>query len=316
MTESGTLFGTVVSLVSQGCLVESGGAQFRCVLRGIQKFGKRQTKNLLAVGDVVDFSPTGNGEGAIVGIRERRTELAREASGGKWEQIVAANADCVVAISSLRDPPFRPGVVDRICVAAEAGGLTPVVCLNKTDLEREGDREKAAYLGGSGYKVLFTSAATGDGIDALRAELEGRLTVLIGHSGVGKSSLLMALKPGLELKVETVSRKSGKGKHTTTAPVMHDFSGGTRVIDTPGIRDFRFSGIGRADLPRLIPEFSPLSGGCRLPDCMHREEPDCAVRDAVRIGRIHGTRYEGYLKMLQSFDEGGETQRGRYFIDD
>ncbi len=305
--------GIVVSLVSQGCVVEYQGAQFRCVIRGIRKFGKREIKNLLAVGDVVTFTLTGGGQGAIEDVLERRTALVREASGTKWPQVVAANADQVMIIASHRDPPFRPGIVDRICVAAEAGGLVPLLCINKADLVPEDEREDAGYLSGTGYRIIHASAASGCGIGEVKAALEGKTTVLLGHSGVGKSSLLKAVKPDLDLRVAPVSRKTGKGRHTTTAPRMFGISAGTRIIDTPGIREFKITGIAVQDVWRYYPDFVALAGSCGMHGCVHRGEPDCAVTDAVVDGRVHPVRYEGYIKIIQSLEVDEDDREGRYF---
>jgi ribosome biogenesis GTPase len=192
------------------------------------------------------------------------------------------------------------------------GGLDGVVCLNKVDLARgEEDRKRMEYLGAVGYKTLVTSALTGEGTDEFREVLKGRLTVLMGHSGVGKSSLLRCVSPDLPLRIGAVSRKTGRGRHVTTAPEIHRLFEGTFVVDTPGVREFQPAGLSERDLAGCFPDLAGFIDDCRYPTCLHETEPDCAVKEAVEAQRIHPLRYTGYLKILRSLR--GGRGKGRYF---
>lgn len=304
----------MTELVSQGCLVEAGEETLRCVVRGSHKSGPRKVKHILSVGDRVRFSRLDGGEAVLEEVLPRATELRRLTSMGRLEQVLAANADQVLVIGSVREPPFRPGVVDRILVAAEAGGLDGAVCLNKTDLEARKPPD-LSHLTGAGYPVVRTSAVTGEGLDDLREVLSGRVTVLLGHSGVGKSSLLGAMAPDLRLRVGELSRKTGRGRHTTTAARLIRLFPGADVVDTPGVREFQPAGVSPAGLGRLFPDFVPFLGACRFRECLHDREPGCGVKEARERGEIHPLRYKGYRKILLSLLRGEKDQHGRYYVE-
>lgn len=256
----------------------------------------------VAVGDEVRLVDAGDGTGMIVEVLPRRTRLSRTAPGrGAFEQVLVANANQVVPVFAAAQPAPKWGLLDRYLVAAEAAGLAAIVCITKTDLARPGDgldRATAGYRG-IGYPVLTVSAVTGEGLEPVREALRGRVSVLAGKSGVGKTSLLNALQPGLGLRVAAVGRNS-KGRHTTTNPEMFPLDDGGFVVDTPGVREFGLLGIPEEDLAMHFPEMRALVGTCRFRlDCRHDEEPGCAVRRAVMDGAISPGRYRSYRRLAE-----------------
>jgi len=305
--------GRVVELVSRGGIVEADGERIRCLLRGAQKAGRRTRKNILAVGDQVRFKPLSPEEGVLVEVLPRRNSLSRMASMDRLHQVLAANADQVLVIASVKAPPFRPGMVDRILVAAEAGGLESVICLNKIDQQVQGREKTLDHLVMAGYSVVYTSAVTGEGLDDLRGLLRDKLTVLLGHSGVGKSSLVRCLAPDLDIPIGEVSRKTGRGCHTTTSSRLFALFPGTEVIDTPGMREFRPADVDQGNLAGYFPDLARYADECRFKGCLHDHEPDCAVKEALAQGEIHPLRFRGYRKIL--FSLGGKEKKGRYFLD-
>ncbi len=264
-------------------------------VRGIDKVDP------IAVGDRVSFRDSGDGTGMIHDVLERRNKLSRAAAGRKpIEQILAANVDLVIPVFAVRKPRPRWGMLDRLLVAIEAAGLSAVVCISKTDLAREEDdiESLAALYGGLGYDCILTGAETGQGLETLRATLAGRTTLMLGKSGVGKSTLLNALQPGLGIRTREVSEKTDKGMHTTTYPEMFELDGGGRIIDTPGTREFGLWGVSPDELAACFPEMRPLLGGCHFSHCTHVHEPGCAIRHAARESRIHPRRYASYRDIL------------------
>jgi len=215
------------------------------------------------------------------------------------KQVIVANADQLLIVASWRDPIFWPELTDRYLIAAERNNLSPILCVNKIDLAEDVAGCYSAlrpYLH-LGYRVLFTSALTGEGVDALREVLRRRMTVLAGLSGVGKSSLLSTVQPGLQLRSGEVSERSGEGQHITTQVSLFRLDIGGFVVDTPGIREFGLSGLRRAELARFYPEITAVERNCRFSDCSHLHEPGCAVQAAVRQGLVSATRYHNYRKI-------------------
>ena len=243
--------------------------------------------------------------GVIEEILPRHSQLSRKQVRGRLalEQVIAANIDQVLAVTSTEAPPFNPFMLDQFLVIAEAADLTALICLNKIDLvtgEEEQDiRFWLRFRQQVGYPVLFTSAIEGTGLEELKQVLGDKTSVLFGQSGVGKSTLLNALQPGLKLRVKPVSARSGLGVHTTSTAELLPLDMGGYVCDTPGIRKLRFWGIEKTDLMHYFPEMDAYLDECRYPDCLHRSEPNCAVRDAVNEGNISASRYQSYLHMLQ-----------------
>jgi ribosome biogenesis GTPase len=271
----------------------------------------------IAVGDEVEFGVTRENTGLIVAVAPRRSQLSRRSTASHrgayaGEQVIAANLDQVIPVFAAADPAPHWNLLDRYLAAAGSQDLPAIVCITKLDLARDAgdglDREiqsVAADYRRIGYPVHQVSACTGEGMDELREAMRGRFSVLVGKSGVGKTSLLNALLPGLGLRVKDVSRATGKGRHATTVPERFELDGGGAVLDTPGVREFGLWEIPPDELAELFPEIRPWIGRCRFGlDCRHDEEPGCAVRRAVMSGEISPRRYHSYLRLRE---EGGRS---------
>ncbi len=249
-------------------------------------------KSGIVVGDDVVIE----GDRAI--LQERRTALMRASPGG-GVHVVAANLDVVGVVAAV-DPPARAGLVDRAAVAARAAGIEPFLVINKVDLEGAPDIIAAASERVAGdLRVFAVSAASGFGVDELAAYIaeKGR-GALIGPSGVGKSSLLNRLMPGIDLAVRTLSEAHGAGRHTTTVSTLHRLPGGGELVDTPGIREYVLVDVSKHDLARYFPGFAVVDAACRFRDCMHSDEPGCAIKGAVDDGRVAESRYTAYRNLL------------------
>jgi ribosome biogenesis GTPase len=295
--------GVVVEVSSGLCRVDLDGLSMACSLRGSLSAGETGYTNVVAVGDEVIVSENGSRRGVVEAVLPRRSVLARpDVYHGHLQQVIAANLDQLLVVASWREPHIWLELIDRYLIAAERYHLQPLICVNKVDLAEGVDepREVLRPYRELNYRVIFTSALTGEGLDALRRALAGKTTVLAGLSGVGKSSLLSAIQPGLNLRTGEVSEQSREGRHTTTQVMMHRLGIGGFVVDTPGIREFGLSGLHRGDLAQFYPEISAAAQGCRFADCSHIDEPGCAVQAAVTRGRISGARYHSYAKIYQS----------------
>jgi len=282
---------------------------YSCSLRG--KFRKilTTTHSPIAVGDRVRFSPFSDNEGVIEELLERSNKISRPTKWGPVkEKIIASNVDRIVAVVSAKNPSLRTSLIDRMLLVAERESLKGVVCINKTDLVSPGSLDPVVNVYRKlRYRVFLVSAATGDGIDELRAELKGRFSVFLGQSGVGKTSILNRLQPGLDLDVREVSSYSNKGKHTTSyvSAIHCDFGG--MIADTPGFRDFGLWGIEPMEVRDLFREFRRYHDKCRFNPCSHIHEPGCAVRNAYKRGVIAASRYENYKRIYESFFEENST---------
>jgi ribosome biogenesis GTPase len=271
--------------------------------------GERVLK--LAVGDRVRLERGERDDAwSIAEILPRRTRLARRApGGGHGERVVAANVDQVVVVFAAAKPEPHPRMLDRFLVIAEANELAARIVINKVELAgEEAVRARFADYPRAGYPLHITSAARGTGVDELHDVLAGRSSVFTGPSGVGKSSLLNALFPGLGLRVGEISESVNKGRHTTVGGFAHplpDPEGGY-VIDTPGLREVGMWALPPEHLDRLFPELRPWLERCRFADCIHVAEPDCAVRDAVERGEVSRVRFESYRKLLGELEEAKE----------
>ncbi len=296
------MIGVVIRLDSEFWIVRCEGQTLRCSLPGRWRLPKRGQTRPIAVGDRVRFSVAAAGEGVIEGIEPRGAgKLSRKVAGDRdVEQVVAANVDQLVVVVAAADPPLNRGLLDRLVVSGERGELRVTVCLNKIDLVDAAAFEPLlALYRRLGYDALATSALTGIGLDGLRQALKDKTSALAGPSGAGKSALLMALQPGLQLRVGEVSASTGKGRHTTTSVSLLPLDFGGYVVDTPGIREFALWDIEREDLKHHFPEMRERFGQCRFGNCSHRQEPGCAVTAAVAAGEIDPERYESYCRILE-----------------
>jgi ribosome biogenesis GTPase len=267
----------------------------------------------VAVGDrvLVDLHEAVSGapvEGVVHEILPRRSQLVRTAPDDRSGRVhvLAANIDRLVVVAALANPPLRPGLVDRFLVAAAREGLAPLVVLNKVDLEGTPDdegrpltRALLAPYRAAGVDVVETSCSTGEGLAALRERLSTGVSLVVGHSGVGKSSLINGISPGLDLRIGDVTEYHGRGRHTTTSARLLQLSGCEGwVVDSPGLREFALDDVEPSELARLFPGFSELPDACRFSDCRHRAEPGCAVIAAVERGELSRERHDTYLRVL------------------
>jgi ribosome biogenesis GTPase len=295
--------GIVVEVSSSLCRVDLDEHSRLCGLRGSLSAQDTGFTNVVAVGDRVIVSEDGGDRGVVEAVLPRQSALARpDPFYGHLQQVIVANVNQLLVVASWRDPALWFELVDRYLITAERNRLQPIVCVNKIDLAGDVADCRAAlrpYLD-LGYRVLFTSALSGEGVDGLRAALRGKTTVLAGMSGVGKSSLLMAVQPGLELYTREVGDHSRAGRHATTQVSMLRLAGGSFVVDTPGIREFGLSGLRQVELVRFYPEMAALEGRCQFGDCSHTHEPDCAIKAAVHQGHVSKTRYHSYTRIRRS----------------
>ncbi|MCZ6677190.1 MAG: ribosome small subunit-dependent GTPase A [Candidatus Poribacteria bacterium] len=297
--------------------VEQADRILRCTLRGRVKRerrseeGKQIYADPVAVGDEVIFRPIDDEAGVIEEILPRRTKFSRRYPGKREdiEQIVVANADQVVAVISTRlpDPNFR--FLDRFLILAETGEMGAVVCLNKMDLIGKKRRRRLRSIliayEQLGCRVIYTSIKEPQSIDTLRQVLKDKFSVIVGASGVGKSSLLNAVQPGLGLRVGEVGPKTEKGRHTTTLVELFHLEFGGEVADTPGIREVGLWGVDTENLDLYFPEMEPYLGTCKYNDCVHLHEPGCAVIEAVDAGKISPVRYQSYVALRTGKDGEG-----------
>jgi len=299
VAEQITLEGLVTRSVSGFYTVRTDGGTFTCTLPGRFKQGRRTVKNPVVVGDHVTIRVLDEREGVIERVAPRRNELARAAAGGPGlKHVLAANLDLVILAMALWEPALNTARLDRFLIAAEQSEIAPVICITKLDLgAREEVEEAMRPYREIGYPVVLTSARTGEGLDALRAVLAGRISAIIGSSGVGKSSLLNALQPGLQLKFAAVSAATGKGRHTTTTAELIRLDFGGYLADTPGLRELAPWDLTAEELPYLFPEMRPYLDACRFAHCTHLHEPGCAVRRALEEGLIDPNRYRSYVRI-------------------
>jgi len=291
------VFGRFYSVMSDGDVINS-------VLRGRMKTEKTNYSNPVAVGDIVDFSINMEGLGIIESVRDRRNTFTRKDGVRSREDIIACNLDQVIAVQSFYQPQLNLRFVDRIIARSNKGNIPVLLCINKSDLMEKGDRNYVrSYYKGTDIKIKIVSAATGSRINSLKKEVAGKRSLLIGYSGVGKSSLFNRIYPGIDLKVNEVSESSGKGRHTTTNVKMYRAEDGTELIDTPGVREFGLVDIEPEDLGNCFNDFRDASETCRFRPCTHDHEPGCEVKRLVEAGIIHEDRYVSYLNILYSIQE-------------
>lgn len=260
--------------------------------------------SLIAVGDHVEFIRNADG-GSIVGVGERTTKLARRGIGkSAREQVIIANAEQLLIVMAAAEPFYNRRLIDRYLIAAEKGNLSPVICINKIELmPPEMIRDDLRVYKQLKIPIVFTSAATGDGIEELLAILRGKITVFSGPSGVGKSTLTNRLLGREIQRTNTINEKFGKGKHVTTAAEIFPLPGGGFIADTPGLREFGLWDVSREEAPFYFHDFDRYFPKCKFNSCMHLHEPECAVRKAVEAGRIDPERYQSYVNIVGSLEE-------------
>lgn len=297
--------GLIVRSQSGFLTVETGAGLLTCQMRGRLKQGRR-LGDIAAVGDWVQVTPLPEGKGVIEAVEERQRKIARQAPTprGEYQQIIIANPDQAVFIFSCAKPEPHLGMLDRLLVIAERQGVPPLIVANKVDLvEMVRAWELFDHYKGLGYGLVYTSAKSGLGVEELRENLNGKISVFMGPSGVGKSSLLNAVQPGLGLEVRAISEATDKGRHTTVVREMFPLKGGGYVADTPGLKALALWDIEAEEIDGYFPELRPLVHLCQFSDCTHTHEPGCAVRAAVEQGKVHPSRYASYVRM-----RGGETE--------
>jgi ribosome biogenesis GTPase len=292
------------------CRVDLNGEIILCDIRGNVKDAVTRYVNTLAVGDWVLIQKNGNERGVVEAVLPRRSVLARPYSpdAGKLidglEQIVVANVDRLLIVASWREPYIWPALIDRYLIAAQRNQIEAVICIHKIDLMEDPVEfnETIQPYQSLGYQLVLSSTVSGVGIENLRLLLQDSTTVLAGLSGVGKSSILSAVEPDLNLKTGSVSEHglfTGQGRHTTTQASLWKLANGGIVIDTPGIRSFGIAGIAPNELSNWYPEMNALAGKCRFGNCTHTTEPDCAVIAAVKNGSVSELRYKNYNQILE-----------------
>lgn len=297
--------GRVLWASQGGVHVDVEGEELFCQVRWSLVRQRGRGTKAVAVGDRVQVERTEDGSGVIVERLERRSVLSRTSvARPDLEQVVVANVDQLVVVVAAERPPLREHVLDRFLIAAHKGKLQPVICVNKIDLaDPEDVARRLAVYESLGYPIVITSVKLPYGIEDLRSALQGRSSVLWGPSGAGKSSLLNALEPELGLRVRAVSRRTGKGGHTTTSARLYQLGAGTYVADTPGIRELQIWDLLPEEVAQYFVELEPLREQCYFRSCLHEQEPGCAIREAVEAGEIAAVRYESYLRIIATLGD-------------
>jgi ribosome biogenesis GTPase / thiamine phosphate phosphatase len=290
--------GRVLRVQGLTCTVQlEDGSSRECAIRRLLKTLSTEHRHVVAAGDQVWIRPEGDSDGIIERVEPRHGVLSRTSRGR--QHLLVTNVDQVLIVASAAEPRLKPNLIDRYLVTAEKAGIEPIVCINKVDLVPPADLQPIVGVYSQlGYRVLLLSAAKGWGIDTLGQLLLGRETVFTGQSGVGKSSLLNLVEPGIELRVRSVSRESQKGRHTTSTAQLIPLTNGGYVVDTPGVRQFQLWDVSAEEVAGFFREVRPFVSKCRYPDCTHAHEQPCAVKDAVADGMIDARRYESYLQII------------------
>ena len=293
----------VIAVSSARCRLFLEGKEIDCVVPS--EIARRQ-RSSLAVGDRVIAEPVDDKLWRLIRVLPRKTVLSRpDPLNPRVERLIAANIDLVINVVSIKAPPLRPRLIDRFLIATQRGGAQPAICVNKIDLAENRELPELQPYEQLGIPIVVCSTRTAEGIDALRTLIEGKTCALVGHSGVGKSSILNALDARLQLATADVHKKRGTGRHTTSASTLFDLGNETYVIDTPGIREFGLWDITPESLREAFPEFEEAAEWCRFNDCTHLHEPDCEVKRRVERGEISPARYDAYVRLAT------ESERSR-----
>lgn len=287
------------------------GAVYQCRIKGKFRLKGIKSTNPIAVGDRVDFELETNNDtttGVINTIHDRKNYIVRKSVNlSKQTHIIASNIDQVFLLITIDNPPTFTSFIDRFLVTAEAYAIKTVLLFNKIDAYDEATLDEVRYLAHIyrkiGYECIGVSAVTGKNVDKVKALMTNKVSMFAGHSGVGKSTLVNAIEPDLDLKTKAISTQHSQGQHTTTFAEMFDLSFGAKIIDTPGIKGFGIVDIDKEEVGDYFPEFFALKQNCKFNNCLHKEEPKCAVKTALDKDEVSFSRYRSYLQILEGEDE-------------
>ncbi len=289
---------------------DEAGKFWNARMKGVMKLEDITSTNPVAVGDevVADIENDTDGTAIITEIKNRNNYINRQSPRHKYQHhIVAANLDQSMLVATIKEPRTSQGFIDRFLVASEMYHVTPFIVFNKSDLYKTKELEKyeqwKAMYEAIGYNVFLISAEKKEGVEDVLKLLQNKTTLISGHSGVGKSSFLNVVFPDIHLKTREISGWSGKGQHTTTFAEMFDLPYGGRIIDTPGMREFGLVDIEKQEVSHYFPEMRDRLNGCQYNNCLHVNEPDCAIKDAVANGEVHEDRYVSYVNIMESIEQ-------------
>ena len=308
--------GTVYKSTGSWYTVKSEKGDFiECRIKGKFRIKGIKSTNPIAVGDIVDYELEETSDaitGTIHNIHERKNYIVRKSVNLSHQMhIIASNVDQVFLLITINNPPTTTNFIDRFLVTAEAYGIETILIFNKIDTYDEAMLDEQLYLQHIyqeiGYQCLRISSTVGTGVDKLKEAMIGKVSMFSGHSGVGKSTLVNALEPSLHLKTKTISEQSMQGQHTTTFAEMYDLSFDAHIIDTPGIKGFGIVDMEKEEISGYFPEFFKLKDQCKFNNCLHKEEPHCAIKEALGKDEIAWSRYNSYLKILEGDDENYRT---------
>lgn len=285
----------------------SDGEYIQARIKGIFRLDKLKTTNPIAVGDIVNINHDENNDWIIDEIAERRNYIIRQSPKNRTARhIIASNLDQLVIVATIAQPRTSSGFIDRCLTTAEAYHIPAIIIFNKQDLLREKDlaklEEYVSIYKKAGYTTLNTSIITKENISEFKQLLTNKTSLIAGHSGVGKSSLINSILPDLDLRTNIISSVHQKGTHTTTFAEMHDLEFGGRIIDTPGIKEFGVLDIEKHELSRYFPDFLPFIPACKFSNCLHINEPQCGIIDALEKGALSFERYKNYFNILEDID--------------
>lgn len=304
--------GTVYKSTGSWYQVKSDEGKFyNCRIKGKFRISGIKSTNPVAVGDRVEFKPEEKSEeetGVITGIEERENYIIRKSVNlSKQTHIIASNIDQVFLLITLNNPPTFTTFIDRFLVTAEAYDIEAILLFNKIDTYNEDELAEIKYLAALyreiGYKCIGISAKTGKNVDKVKEIMQGETSMISGHSGTGKSTLVNAIEPSLHLKTSKISEQHKQGQHTTTFAEMFDLSFGARIIDTPGIKGFGVVDMEKEEIGNYFPEFFERKQDCKFHNCLHIDEPKCAVKDALEEGEVAWSRYKSYLQILKGEED-------------
>jgi ribosome biogenesis GTPase len=291
------------------------GVFMECRIKGKFRIKGIKSTNPIAVGDLVDYELDETSDvttGTIYHIHDRKNYIVRKSVNLSHQMhIIASNLDYVFLLITIDNPPTTFNFIDRFLVTAEAYGITTILVFNKIDTLEGATLDEQLYMQHVyqeiGYQCLRVSSTENNGVEELKEIMKDKITMFSGHSGVGKSTLVNALEPSLHLKTKTISEQSKQGQHTTTFAEMYDLSFGAKIIDTPGIKGFGIVDMEKEEISGYFPEFFKLKDQCKFNNCLHKEEPHCAIKKALDEDKISWTRYNSYLKILEGDDENYRT---------